>query len=300
MLFLYPLVNYENLQNKTYIGIFSRGTTLLNNKVDLLTNVDGIILTAYLSYHFPNNPNTSVLLIEATNNFEVFAHQYLVSGRFPINQKEILVVNKPEYKVNIGKQIEFGNISYTVVGKVSTRIKNLVGDFPDLLPAIKFTSEQPKQIMAIILGIFVFSDYESIISKLEDIFGNDAWINILSLRNEEQLRLVQIFVASFIATIIASLLPVIDMRSDSAILFSIGWCWKDILVRVFIEYTIISMLSYAGSLVILYGLLSTMKLYLFVNFLLLSPLAMILISLIPVYLFSKYLIVKKGVEVLLE
>ena len=300
LLFLYPLINYETLQNKTYIGIFSRGNVLLNNKVDSLNNIDGIILTTYLSYYFPNNPNANALLIEATNNFKIFAHRYLVCGRFPLNQNEILVEAKLTYKVDIGDQIEFNNESYIVVGKVSSGIKNLIGDFPDLLPAIKFTNEPPKRIMATILSIFVFSNYESIISKLEEIFGNDAWINTLSLREEEQSRVFQIFVTTFIATSVASLLSVIDMRSDSAILFSIGWRWKDILVRVYVEYIIINMLSYVGSLTVLYELLSTMKLHLFFNFLVLSPLAMILISLIPVYVFSKYLIVKTGVEVLLE
>jgi len=297
LLLFYPLFIYESLQNETYIVARSISAEMDPDKINNLSKIDNVLFVSALRYIYLNK----TMLIEATENFGIFASKYILKGRLPDAQNEVIGIYSQKNEVFVGDEISFNNTMYKIVGIIQlSDLINIVGDLSNFVTIIKFSKAIPPSIHIAVACIYALSDMKSVIEKFREELGKGITVYPLTFFEMKRFNAIQIIITSIIGYIGMAFLYVMSVRKDCAVLFALGWRIRNVFARIYVEYFIISFLSCIMSLLLLMIVLNQLRLYFFINYVIALPALNIFLGALFVSVFSYIFVIKKATEVLFE
>ncbi|MEQ9714082.1 MAG: hypothetical protein ABGF52_00945 [Candidatus Asgardarchaeum sp.] len=296
--FLYPLYNFEVLQNKMYFFVSSKSPDyfISTSQVNKVRDLKDVITVAEVSYKILND----TVLIEASEEMKCLVRRSLSKGRFPYTEDEIVVSNV--LNKEIGDFIVFNGTKYKIVGILDSEgLEDIIGsDFLQYDILLKF-SKKIERIRLLVIWLYLFANVTRVRKNIEELLEYKVIIGLVKVSQYEVEDLKIISITSLFATCIIAFLFLLNLRDDCAILFSVGWKFKYILFTVLIEYSLFFLLGYFLNLLFLaYITILSLKYILFLNavFFVYYPLLVVLIDLFLLYFYAKVYVAKRFVEVL--
>lgn len=296
LILFFPLHLFEDLQNNMYVFV-SSPTLISSSDVKL---IDGWRWTNYVvcvSCEVYGN----VTVLNVNGNFRKFACKFLVDGRLPRGVGEAAAVVLEDTNVNVGDFLSVGNGSVRVVGLLDIKCVPLIGEVVSAkVILVKIVDEEVFDSRALVVGLSCFANVSDVLVRLENLLGENVLIDASNIPFSK-IRFVNVFaVCSLAANVAVTFLIVLDIRKDCAILFSVGWLPRDVFGRIVLETVVLNLLGFLVGFVVLYvETVFILKYYFFINiYVFILMMLTLLSSVFSSYIFSRFLVFKKGVEVL--
>ena len=110
LLSLLPLYNYEILQNKAILIVYSSNDSITETQIAELQTIPEINFITTVRHEILNG----VHIVDVNNNFVRFAKKSLYSGDFPQDETSLLAVSTNETNYTLGEYIELNNTQYKI------------------------------------------------------------------------------------------------------------------------------------------------------------------------------------------
>lgn len=292
-----PLYVFEELQNKTYMFVVLSSSVSFED-IKPLYKLRGVIYVVGVSQKIVDEN----VVFEVSREFKKFACKFILKGRLPKNDREVAILVLENVNVMVGDFLLVGSQQYRVVGFLDSKCMPvpIIGKFSSKkLVLVKNVENVVSDIHVLIVGVWCFADIMALSSEIQNIFDQEIYIDTSSVY---LVNFAKVFMFSaLVAGAAVAFLIVLDVRRDSVILFSIGWLKEDVLRRIFSEFLLLNFIGYLACLSMLYfDLVYIVRYYLFFDyFVLLFILSTIVLNIFATYVFSRFLVFKGGVEVLL-
>ena len=243
-------------------------------------------------------------MVEADNNFKMFAQKFLSKGELPNNKSEVVYVNKDSSNqgrhISVGDTIEINRTKYKITGilgftvELSVVLSSYYGH--DIF--IKFV-ECINNSDTLVVSVSPFANFTQVSEKIKDILGNETFIYMPEITPAEVVQEFIYLGGSLISWISASFLLVLWLRKNSVVLFLLGWRKKYVLFEILVVFIIIVGFSSLFCYLIIYFLTSLqLNYYFYTNIPILFSSISTTSSMLATYVYSEIFVIKKSVEVL--
>jgi len=295
----FPLQTLESYQNQKYIAVISQYPLSIDT-VNAIKRIDGITYVAGINYDSLNDS----IVFTATPEYKIFASKYIIDGRFPEKENEIVLVNNTEsnHRIMLNRIVKINGSSYRIVGILSD--KSLFGfsalfEKKDIFIHITHIAFEP---ILLYVGYSFFANETEIYYEIKSLTSKNTYTFMHFTPNIERVSIEIFLSASFISSTVIVFLIILSFRKDAAILFALGWQQKRIIKRVLLELVLIYVIGYMLCYFFLYfALVHTLRYYLFGNLgIFLYAAGLLATDLLSAYIFTRYLVFKKAIEVLTE
>ncbi|MGQ4833901.1 MAG: hypothetical protein ACP6IS_08385 [Candidatus Asgardarchaeia archaeon] len=263
-LFIYPLYRIEYYQNK--LNVTATGRNPVNAElIKPIEKIEGVRYVIGLSFSIISVNNKTALVVKASQYFGIFISKYILHGRLPRSDSEVLVADiSMDGNFHVGDSITINENKLVVVGVFSSGILTM---FKGLalsqisLVLIVLVQKCPDFVQNVIIGLHVFSDVNK---TLSEVYAYLKTINFTTITLPFDPKMViNNLRSSFILLIFASMGVIIvfytRQKNELALLYAVGWSWSEILTRIVFEFLILIIFSYVLSFVLSYFLVSVLS-----------------------------------------
>lgn len=244
---------------------------------------------------------SSFLLYETDQNFKKFARRLLVEGRFPRNQREVLLIAGNKQNFSVGDEMLINGGICKIVGILdSERFPSMFNPYKQCV-LIKISHNIHNNVYILIFGVSIFANITNFEIRIRNLVGEDKIVAIFAPEGLIQHFLVasSIF-TSILISIVVLFLTLIDIRKEVALIFSVGWRYTDALKRIYIEISSLFLLSYITGITAAYfTIFLVFRYYFFLIFAFQFVTLLYLLIMILTFVFSRFFVLSKIEEVLL-